>query len=41
MWKYLKKSLSNDKEILNIIPNEAIVYSQKLKAALLDLNNFK
>ncbi len=41
IWKYLKKSLSKDKEILNIIPNEAIIDSQKLKNALNDLNNFK
>ena len=41
IWKYLKRSLSKDKEILNIIPNEAIIYSQKLKNAINNLNNFK
>lgn len=40
IWKYLNKMLIKDKAILNIIPNEAISYSQKVKNALSNLNNF-
>ena len=41
IWRYLRIMLKKDKEILNIIPNEAISYSQKIKNALRKLNNFK
>ena len=41
IWNYLNKMLIKDKAILNIIPNEAISYSQKVKNALTNLNNFK
>ena len=41
IWRYLNKIVIKDKAILNIIPNEAISYSQRVKNAISSLNNFK